>query len=124
MDENKPDPYLTGTRLYGATMDLIDSLNKRSVDPENDFTVFCGAVVGQDGPGTTEFDRLLKIIAHAMSKVGSVINSNGMHPGRIGGPSELPHDVLAARQKLVDAHALLIGAEALMRSAHVAARSK
>jgi hypothetical protein len=45
-------------------------------------------------------------------------------PGRIGGPSELPHDVLAARQKLVDAHALLIGAEALMRSAHVAARSK
>jgi hypothetical protein len=84
MDENKPDPYLTGTRLYGATMDLIDSLNKRSEDPENDFTVFCGAVLGPDGPGANEFDRLLKIIAHAMSKVGSVVNSNGMYPDVLG----------------------------------------
>jgi hypothetical protein len=124
MDENNPDPYLTGTRLYGSTMDLIDSLNKRVEDPENDFTVFRGAVARPDSPGTNEFDQLLKIIAHAMSKVGSVVNSNGMYPGRIGGPSELPYDVLAARQKLVEAHALLIGAEALMRSAHVAARSK
>jgi len=91
---------------------------------DSGITAYCGKLIGADGPGTDEFGRQLKIIASAMGKVGSVVNAANFTPHRIGGTPDLPEDVLVAQKKLAEAHKLLLGAEALMRSAHVAARTK
>jgi hypothetical protein len=91
---------------------------------DSGITAYCGKLIGSDGPGTEEFGRQLKIIASAMGKIGSVANAANLNPRRIGGSQNLPEDVLAARVKITEAHMLLLEAEALMRSAHVAAIKK
>lgn len=73
-------------------------------------------------PGSEEFDSLLKRTAHAMHKVGdAAYGLQGIYRRDL---TNTPEDVLAAIQSLKEAHKLLLGAEAVLRSAHVRAKKK
>jgi hypothetical protein len=123
MDENQKMALQArvSTRLAELKQAVID--NPDAFD-DGGITAYCGKLIGADGPGTDEFGRQLKIIASAMGKVGSVVNAASLNPGLIVSTPDSPEDVLAAQKKLAEAHKLLLQAEALMRSTHVAARSK
>jgi hypothetical protein len=78
---------------------------------EEEPNILCGPTPTSHGPGTRQFDGLVKSVATSATRVGEAANY-GLFYWRV-----LPHDIRLAADKIREAQKLLLGAHALLKAA-------